>query len=131
MALMDRFPCDSVVFPVNYVCYGHGGFGSRVLEHARQKGIARVAIKALALTRRAKGDDGAHPKCWYRPVSDPGLARQALRFTLSEDITATIPPGDPTLYEMCLRLAPECTPLTPQERVELLASAREVAPIFQ
>jgi len=130
LALMDRFPCDSVLFPINYVCYAHGSFGSRVLEHARRKGMARLAIKALARTRRGKGDDKAFPKCWYRPVSEPDAAKQALRFTLSQDVTAAVPPGDPSLYRLCLSLAPECTPLTPQEQTALLASAKDIAPIF-
>jgi aryl-alcohol dehydrogenase-like predicted oxidoreductase len=130
IALMDGFPCDSVLFPINYVCMANGGFGSRVLEHARRNGIARLAIKSLAFTRRVEGDDKAYPKCWYRPVSDPDTAERALRFTLSEDVTATIPPGDPGLYELCLRLATRFTPLSPDERTALLASAREVAPIF-
>jgi predicted aldo/keto reductase-like oxidoreductase len=131
IALMDRFECDSVVFPINFICFGQGDLGPRVLKHAADKGVTRLAIKALALTRRAKGEPNAHPKCWYKPITDRELARQALRFTLSEDVTATVPPGDESLYQLALELAADFTPLSPDERSDLLAKSAGIEPIFR
>ena len=125
---MDRFEFDSVLFPVNYVCYSAGGFGPQVLKRAKEKGVARLALKALAYS---KGKEEMYPKCWYRPVDERVLARLALRFTLSEDVTSAIPPGDERIYRMALDLARDLNPLTATEREVLLASAREVQPIFK
>lgn len=128
--LMDHFPLDSVLFPLNFVCYEHG-FGGQILGKAKQKGMARMALKALAKTTWKEGEQHTHPKCWYRPVDDRDLARQALRFTLSEDITAAIPPGEEKIYKMALELAAEFKPLSTEERTQLLASAKAFEPIFK
>ena len=93
--------------------------------------MARLALKALAETRWPKGEARTHKKTWYRPISGPERARQALRFTLSEDITAAIPPGDEGLYPMALGLAADFTPLSQSERTRLLASAKGIEPIFR
>ena len=45
LALMDRFPLDSILFPVNFACYAQGNFGPQILEEARKKHIARLALK--------------------------------------------------------------------------------------
>lgn len=128
--LMDHFPLDSVLFPLNFVCYEHG-FGGQILEHAKQKGMARLALKALAKTTWKQDEKKTYPKCWYRPVDDKDLARQALRFTLSEDITAAIPPGDERIYQMALDLAAGFKPLSAEERKQLLASGEAFEPIFK
>ena len=72
-----------------------------------------------------------HPKCWYRPVAEAAQARQALRFTLSEAVTAAIPPGDEALYRMALDMAGDLPPVTPEERVQLLSGAEGLTPIFK
>jgi aryl-alcohol dehydrogenase-like predicted oxidoreductase len=134
LALMERFPCDSVLFPINYVCYQEGGFGPQVVAKAKEKGVARLALKALAhhpWPEGMKREQSKYPKCWYQPIDDREHARKALRFTLSEDVTAAIPPGDEGIYAMALDLAAGFQPLTSAEREELLASAKGTAPLFR
>ena len=130
--LLERFDWDSVLFPINYVCYAQGGFGPRLVARARQKGVARLALKALAHTpwesQRQRNEN--HPKCWYRPIADLDKARAALRFTLSEDVTSAIPPGDQTIYRIAENLGSQIKPLTPAERESLLASTAGLEPIF-
>ncbi len=133
IALMERFPCDSILFPVNFTCFGQSDFGPQVLAKAKEKGVARLALKALALQRWPKGTnrkESKYPKCWYQPVDEPELARQALRFTLSEDVTAAIPPGDERIYAMALDIAAGFKPLSPAERKQLLARTSGLVPIF-
>jgi predicted aldo/keto reductase-like oxidoreductase len=130
LALMDRYRFDSVLFPVNYVNYAQGNFGPQILAKAKEKGVARLAIKAMSYTPWKEGETHTYRKCWYRPIDDPELARKALRFTLSEDVTAAIPPGDERLFRLALAAAPDLKPLTAEERRELLDSAHGVAPVF-
>lgn len=59
------------------------------------------------------------------------LGKPGARFTLSEDITAAIPPGDENLYAMALELAAGFRPLTARERGQLLAAAKGIEPIFR
>ncbi len=131
IALMDAMELDSVLFPVNYVCYGQGNFGPQIIEKAREKGVARLALKALAKTRVPKGRKRPCAKCWYVPVEGRTEAEQALRFTLSQPITAAIPPGDENLYEMALSLAPSFQPMKEEEISRLLDSTAGVEPIFR
>ncbi len=134
IALMDRMTLDSVLFPVNFACYAEGNFGPQILEHAKKKGLARMALKAMAHSRWPAGTNGKSagwPKCWYKPVDERDLARQALRFTLSEDLTAAIPPGDERLYAWALDFASGFTPLSRKERAKLLAMAKGLEPVFR
>lgn len=130
MALMDRFKLDSILFPTNFVCFAQGNFGPQVVAHAKEKGIARLALKAMAYTKWPPQGEKNYPKCWYKPVEDPALARQALRFTLSQDITAAVPPGDERLFRIALDYAPEFQPMTASEQQELLAKTNGIEPIF-
>ena len=131
LALMDKFQLDSILFPVNFVLYSQGNFGPQIMARAKEKGVARLALKAMAYTKWPEGATRTHPKCWYQPIDQGDLARQALRFTLSEDVTAAIPPGDERLFQMALELASEFKPLDAKERKTLLASTSGVAPIFK
>ena len=132
IALMDRFKLDSVLFPVNFVLFREGNFGPQILEHARKKGVARLALKALAHHAWPEGADrSGWPKCWYKPIEDPALGERSVRFTLSEDVTAAIPPGEEKLFRMALDFGERFRPLVPKEREHLLASARGLVPIFR
>jgi len=128
LAMLNRF---SVLFPVNFICCERGNFGPQVLERARELGVARLAIKAMAHGPWRKHDKRKYPNCWYRPIEDRKLARQALRFTLSEDVTAAIPPGDIRLFQMALSFAGDLPPLGRSEREELLDGAKRLRPLFR
>ena len=131
LAMLERFRFDSVLFPVNFVCCVRGNFGPQVIGRAKELGVARFALKAMAHGPWRKGEKRKYPNCWYRPIEDRGLARQALRFTLSEDITAAVPPGDERLFRMALELANDLPPLQENERQELLASTRGLRPLLR
>lgn len=131
LALLDRFPLDSVMIPLNFVLYQEGGFGPRILAKAKEKGVARIALKAMAHTTWPQGVHQNWRKCWYQPIEEPALAEKALRFTLSEEITAAIPPGEETLFRMALEFAGRFRPLTGEERQELRGLAHGMTPIFR
>jgi len=131
IALMNRMELASVLFPVNFVCFGQGNFGPQIIKKAKEKGVARLALKALAYTRVKEGEQRRYKKCWYVPVDKREKAERALRFTLSQDVTAAIPPGDENLYEMALQLAASFRPMTEAEQTALLAETKGVEPIFR
>ncbi len=131
LALLDQFAFDSILFPVNYVCYAKGNFGPQVMKKAVELKVSRLALKALALRPWHKGESRTYPKCWYRPIDDPESARAALRFTLSQDVTAAIPPGDERLFTMVLDMADDLPPMTEKESASLLSSAAKIRPILK
>lgn len=131
LAALERFDFHSVLFPINWVNVFQANFGPQVIAKAQERGAARLALKAMARTRWPDGTK-EHPfaKCWYEPVTDPTEAELALRFTLSEPITAAIPPGEEPLFRVALDVAERFTPLTDAERAELKRRAEGLAPIF-
>jgi len=131
LAMLDRFQFDSILFPVNFICYARGNFGPQVMAKAKEMGVARLAIKAMAHGPWRKSDVRDYPNCWYRPITDKVLAKQALRFTLSEGVTAAMPPGDERLFRMALELAHDLPPLTESERETLLAGTKGLRPLMK
>ena len=131
LALLGRFEFDSILFPVNFVCYAKGNFGPQVLRKAGELRVARLALKALAHRPWRKGEERTYPNCWYRPIEDPDLARQALRFSLSQGVTAAIPPGDERLFNMVLDMADDLPPMTAEEQARLLATAARLRPLMR
>jgi aryl-alcohol dehydrogenase-like predicted oxidoreductase len=131
LGMLDRFRFDSILFPVNYICYARGSFGPQVIAKAKEQNVARLAIKAMAHGPWRRDEKRKYPNCWYRPIEDREMARQALRFTLSEGVTAAVPPGDIRLFRMALDLAPDLTPLKSDEREKLLASTKGLKPLMR
>lgn len=133
LAALDRYPFDSVLFPLNFATVFKGDFGPRILEKALEAGAARLALKSMARQHWPDDDPGreAYRKCWYQPITDPREAELALRFTLSKPVTAALPPGEESLFQMALDFAARFRPITPEEEDELRAMAAGMNVIFR
>lgn len=133
LALLDHFDFDTVLFPINFVLASRENFGPRVIARAHQKGAGMLAIKAMAKSKWPAGMKPAqkpNPKEWYEPCSVPEQAALALRWTLSQRITAAIPPGDERYFPLAMYVAQNFQPITSEEEKHLIASAAGAAPIF-
>ena len=139
LAAMSRYDFDSVLFPLNFCAWwapgagdGSGGFGARVVAEARRRGMAILALKALARQQWPENDPRrkTYAKCWYQPVTDRAEVELALRFTLGLPVTAAVSPGEEVLLRLALELAPGAKPLTDAESERLRALAASLNPIF-
>lgn len=133
LAMMNRFDFDTVLFPINFVLYSQQHFGPQVVARARQKDMGVLAIKAMAKTvwpATVPQDQRPNPKEWYKPCSVPEEAALALRWTLSQPITAAIPPGDERFFPLAMYVAQNFRPVEPEEEKRLMAHAVGVTPIF-
>ncbi len=128
--LMNRFDFDSVLFPVNYTTWFESGFGPQILQEAENRGVARLALKGAAHHALEDRNHRVREKCWYAPIEDKDLLKLALRWTLSQPITAAVPPGDPELWHMAVKAAQDFTPITDDEEEELRENARGRRPLF-
>jgi predicted aldo/keto reductase-like oxidoreductase len=54
---LEKFDFDTVLFPLNYVCWHQGNFGPGLVEKAKEKGMGILALKGMAHTRVAEGED--------------------------------------------------------------------------
>ena len=135
LRLMDALELDSVLFPVNVNAWENGGFGPQILAKAKSKGMARMALKALAFgkwPKEMKESDRKYPKCWYEPIDDREMARSALRFTLNHEVTAAVPPGDERIFDMALELASAPLPeLSAPELTALKNRSSSLEPVFR
>ena len=98
LAALEKFDFDTVLFPINFVCWLEGDFGPRLVEKAKSRDMGILALKSLALRRLNPGEKSGYDKCWYRPIEEEETAMLALRFTLSQGVTAAIPPGEAVFF---------------------------------
>ena len=130
LALLERFPFDSILFPFNWICWHQGHFAQRVLEKATALGIGILALKTLANHPWREGETRTWPKCWYCPTNDPDEALLATRFTLSLPVTACVCPGHAELFHLICDTAERFTPLTAEEEAMIARRSEGMTPIF-
>jgi aryl-alcohol dehydrogenase-like predicted oxidoreductase len=133
LAAMERYDFDSMLFPINFATYYKGNFGQRVIAAAKSRGVARLALKALARQKWPQDDPTRkeYGKCWYQPLTARQEARLGLYFTLSQPVTAAIPPGEESLFRMALDLAMDFEPISTQDLEKVKLMAASLNPIFQ
>jgi aryl-alcohol dehydrogenase-like predicted oxidoreductase len=130
LALLDRFAFDSILFPVNWVCWHQGKFGPQVLAKAQEQGLGILALKALAKRKWKEGEERKWAKCWYAPVDTFEEAALALRFALSQPVTAAVSPGHAELLWWACDAADQFTPLSEKEVAEVARRSKGLDPIF-
>ncbi len=133
LSAMDRYQFDTILFPINFVLFSQANFGPQVIEKARQKQMGIMALKGMARTKwsEAEAKDHPHPKCWYEPADFPVQASLGLRWTLSQPITAAMPPGDERYFRLGMEIGQNFETITEPERNRLMAGAAGVTPIFK
>jgi len=129
---MREFDFDTILYPINFCCHYKGKFSQEVLSEAKKRGMGILAIKSMAKqVWQNEEDEEKHPKCWYEPIEDPFLAEDALRWTLSQGVTAAVPPGDENLYKLALQIGPHIREITEQEEEKLKQIAGGLEPLFR
>ncbi len=128
---MELYDFDTILFPVNYVSWYGSNFGPEVVAQARSRNMGILAIKALA---RQPWPHEEHrkswPKAWYQPITAPEEMDLAMRFTLSQPVTATVPPGDIRLFSRAVEVARSFTPLNDRESRQLQQLSASLTPLF-
>ncbi|HEX6772227.1 MAG TPA: aldo/keto reductase [Acidobacteriaceae bacterium] len=132
VAAMERYPFDTVLFPVNFVLFSQAKFGPQILQKAQEKKMGILALKAMAKTTWPAIEKKKHPepKCWYQPAAYPHEAAMGLRWTLGHPVTAALPPGDEKYFRLAMDVAQNYKPLEKHEEVALLSGATGAEPIF-
>lgn len=130
--LFNNFDFDSVLFPYNYFSLNNIGWGNGIYMRAKEKGIARLALKSMAETNWQEGEERTCPKCWYKPIDNPYIASLSLKYSLSQEITSAIPPGDIKMFSLALETVKRGSlgVLSEKELTELALYARDIEPIF-
>lgn len=132
LSLMDRFDFDTILFPVNYVIWNAGNFGSQALEKAKEKNMGILALKAMAKGPwKQDADKTRFPKCWYEPLTNDEEILTGLRFTLSHPVTSLIPPGEEVLFRKAVALSDRLKPLNEEEVKTVKEKGLSGNPLFK
>ena len=126
MAAMQNFAFDSILFPVNFNLWYKENFGPQVVAEARKRGMGVLALKSCAKHAIPEGEKEKYEKCWYVPLETDKELAKGLYFTLSQPVTAAVPPGEEKFFRMALRLAPLFVPLAEAEKEQLAVASADV-----
>jgi predicted aldo/keto reductase-like oxidoreductase len=130
MLAMKNYTFDSILFPINFACWNAGNFGPQVYAEAEKQGMGILALKAMALTRLKDGEQKFYKNVWYKPVLDEEIMKMALKYTLSKNITAAVPPGKNTLYLKALEFMDGFGDISAEETAKLTELSQVTEPIF-
>jgi predicted aldo/keto reductase-like oxidoreductase len=128
---MEKFDFDTILIPVNFVCWFQGNFGPAALEKAKEKKMGILALKGLALTTVPEDQPRPYEKAWYVPIEDEEICDLSLRFTFSRGVTAAIPPGEYKFWERAANIALKSTDINEGEIAKLQETAKDVEPLFR
>lgn len=130
---LDLYDFATVMFPLNRVHGAHPNATNDfkpILKTAREKNVGVMAIKSVAKrTWQAErgGPNGYHT--WYEPFDDVENIEKSLRYTLSQDITAAVLPGELKLWEMIIDAAKRFSPLDAAGQKEVMAEVDQYEPL--
>ena len=96
---LRRYPFDSVMFPLNWMLHIGQGIGSGLVQAAREKGFAMLAIKSIVERAWLDSEDREKtpwPKSWCKPFheADEALRIAAMKYTFDLGADVLIPPGN-------------------------------------
>ena len=128
---LRSFPFDTVMFPINYVEYMNRGFGKEVIETAKEKGAAVLAIKPMNAGAPKPGEQLKH-KWWYRTLEDQDEINMAWRFSLSlPGVVTGFSPAWLDLVEKAITAGYAYRPIHEAETKKLQQMAQGQGSIFQ
>lgn len=130
---LSRFDFDTVMFPLNRVHAAHvTGWNDfqPLLKTAREKNVGVMAIKSVAKGTWPSSDRESHPyNTWYEPFDEADMMADSLRYTLSQDITAVVLPGDLKLWPVLIETARNFRPLSPEEQETVVSRVMDYEPL--
>jgi len=128
---MKNYDFDTILFPLNYVCWHQGNFGPEVVKMAKEKEMGILALKGLAHTLIPENENRPYERLWYVPIEEDNLGHMSLRYTLSLGTTAAIPPGDFRFFKKGLEIGLNYTDITEDEKRKLVEMSEGIIPLFE
>jgi aryl-alcohol dehydrogenase-like predicted oxidoreductase len=133
MRSLQRFDFDSVLLPYNYSMMQKPQYAAdfaALLKMCQERNVAVQTIKSIA--RRPWGEQERTRTTWYEPLEDQEDIDTAVHWVLSQPSMFLNTASDIHLLPRVLDAASRFDPGTevPDERIAVIAQARELAPIF-
>ena len=130
---LGRFDFDTVMFPLNRVHAAHPvdwNVFLPLLKTARQKDVGVMAIKSVAKRAWENGDrETKGYNTWYEPFDEAEEIEKSLWYTLSQDITCAVLPGELRLWPVVIDAAARFRPLSQGQQQEVVSQAAQYQPL--
>jgi len=129
---LDRFPFDTVMFPVNPIQAADPRPATDyrpLLAATIAEGIGAIGIKAIARGPWASRAEQTYTT-WYRPFDEPTEMARRLRFALTHLIATTVLPSDTRLWPPLFDAVEALEPLGDAELEAMIRDARGAAPLY-
>ena len=89
-----------------------------------------MAIKSVAKRAWEGTQARSHPyNTWYEPFDKAAEIEKSLRYTLSQEITAAVMPGELQLWPMIINAGKRFVPLTEKEQQEVMTQVTQYQPL--
>ena len=114
---LSKYDFDTVMFPINWGLHMDKGFGGRLSEECDKRQIGLLGIKSLAHRKwRSKEErQNTYPKSWCKTITDEHLGLCAIKYALSLNTTALVPPGNFEQFEFMLKNINKCGQLNEED----------------
>ena len=126
MECLERYPFDTVMYPLNWMLHKGQGIGEDVRRAKEERGFGLIGLKALI--ERAWEDDAEKgespwPKSWCKPfdAKETDLRLAGMKYALDLGVDILVPPGNWECQRFMMEHADEClaNPLSETERTLL------------
>ncbi len=127
---LTMFDFDSVLFPLNWALGIQRGWGDRISEAVKERGIGLLGMKSLVRRKWREGEPRPYPKSWCQPIwGDEALGAAAMKYAVLKGAQTLVPPGNNEHFSFMLKHADEAftQPLTDEEWATLRREADAAA----
>lgn len=128
---LRRFDFDSVLFPLNFIQMADPEFrkyAEELISVCKTKDVGTMIIKSIT-----KGPWGEKPRTattWYEPFDKMDEIQRGVNFVLSYDVTGVCTAGDVRILPMVIEACENVTPITEQDREDLIKSGSQFEALF-
>lgn len=93
---LEMFDFETVLFPMYWAMGINTGWGDRISEAVKARGIGLLAMKTLIHRAWRDTDDrSTYPKSWCKPISgNDALGVAAMKYGLLKGANTLVPPGN-------------------------------------
>ena len=128
---LNRFPFDTVLFPLNRILAArrndYSDF-SILLDQATKNDVGMIGIKAIA--KRPWQSPTHVYRTWYEPFDEQTEIDKSLWYALTQGITTAPMASDVSLWPMLLDAAERFRPMDTEEQAATVAEVRRYQSIF-
>ena len=128
---LRRFDFDSIVFPLNFVQMANPEFrkyAEKLVDSCKAQDVGTMVIKSIT-----KGPWGAKQHTattWYEPFEKLDEIQKGVNFALSYEVSGLCTAGDIRVLPLVLQACESFSPLSKEEREEMIKSGTQYEPLF-